>query len=287
MNRIKDEVYLGKFEEYNKLLQMIADFAQTELWSYGRYKETDKYIMLRNYFEHTYNRIAEENKFVLSFDGRFRCMNTGLLTDYNQEIYAVFKKSDIVDGLPWSFTRVHKDTDRFISEKFSEKPQMANYLTNASDLIYDKNIEIKLNIDHIVDDNFERFVHAGYLDKSLIHALLLYSMDVLKKKLLRNYRIALPFYYRNTQTGESKIQLLVPVYFPNALVRLALVLDKRKNDDGNSYYEAITVLPVEWAYMDSRLIVKPDDEWARLIDSLDSDVETDDECESYENIQKN
>ena len=25
-------------------------------------------------------------------------------------------KSDIVDGLPWAFTRVHKDTDRFISE---------------------------------------------------------------------------------------------------------------------------------------------------------------------------
>ena len=117
-------------------------------------------------------------------------------------------KSDIVDGLPWACTRVHKDTDRFISEKFSDKPQMANYLTNAYDLIYDKNLEIKLNIDHIIDDNFDRFIQAGYFDKALIHALLLYSKDVLQKKLLRNYRIALSFYYRNTQTGASKIQLL-------------------------------------------------------------------------------
>ncbi len=210
-------------------------------------------------------------------------MNTGLLTDYNQEIYAVFRKSDMTNGLPWAFTRVHKDTDRFISEKFSEKPQMANYLTNVYDLIYDKNLDIKLNLDHIIDDNFDRFIQAGYLDKALIHALLLYAKDVLQKKLLRNYRIALPFYYRNTQTGESKVQLLVPVYFPNSLVRLALVLDKRTNDDDSQYYEAITVLPVEWAYMDSRLIVKPDDEWARLIDSLDCDVEMVDDSEIYEN----
>lgn len=279
MGTIKEEVYLGKYDEYNRLIQMMADYAQPELWSYGRYKETDPYRILRNYFEHTYNRIEEENKFVDSIDGKFRCMNTGLLTEYNQEIFAVFKKNDKADGLPWAFTRVHKDTDRFVVEKFSEKPQMANYLTNVNDLIYDKNLEIRFNVDHIIDDNFERFLQAGYFDKSLIHALLAYSKDVLHKKLLRNYRIALPFYYRNTQTGESKIQLLVPVYFPNSLVRLALVLDKRRSDDDSLYYEAITVLPVEWAYMDSRLIVKPDDEWARLIDSLDSVTEVVDECD--------
>lgn len=35
------------------------------------------------------------------------------------------------------------------------------------------------------------------------------------------------------------------------------------------YYEGVTVLPVEWAYMNSRLIVKPDEEWARIMDEVD------------------
>ncbi len=56
-----------------------------------------------------------------------------------------------------------------------------------------------------------------------------------------------------------KLRDFVPLYFPNAPVRLALVLDKRNAQDG-MYYETVTVLPVEWAYMNARLIVRPDEE---------------------------
>ena len=75
-----------------------------------------------------------------------------------------------------------------------------------------------------------------------------------------------------TDTGENKIQLLAPLYFPGAPVKLALVMNKIKSD-ANEYYEGVTVLPVEWAYMNSRLIVKPDEEWARIMDEID--VQTD------------
>ena len=57
-------------------------------------------------------------------------------------------------------------------------------------------------------------------------------------------------------------------YFPGAPVKLALVMNKIKSD-ANEYYEGVTVLPVEWAYMNSRLIVKPDEEWARIMDEVD------------------
>lgn len=96
-------------------------------------------------------------------------------------------------------------------------------------------------------------------------------MDKVEKKLRRNFKLALPFYYHNTETDERKIQLLIPLYFPGAPVRLALVLDKVKQKE--PYYLAITVLPVEWAYMNSRLIVRPDEEWAKIIE--DTDVDTD------------
>ena len=70
------------------------------------------------------------------------------------------------------------------------------------------------------------------------------------------------------------IQLLAPLYFPGAPVRLALVLNKVQSD-AKEYYEGVTVLPVEWAYMNARLIVKPDEEWAKIMDEIDTVSEDD------------
>ncbi|WP_455023755.1 DUF3825 domain-containing protein [Oribacterium sinus] len=62
---------------------------------------------------------------------------------------------------------------------------------------------------------------------------------------------------------------MAPLYFPSAPVKLALVINKVKTET-SEYYEGITILPVELAYMNSRLIVKPDEEWARIMDEVDS-----------------
>lgn len=151
---------------------------------------------------------------------------------------------------------------------FSQIPQLASYFDNVKDLIYDSSLELTLKKEHIIDDNIERFIEAGYTDKRLINVLLDAAKGTLEKKLKRNFKLALPFYYHNTDTGENKIQLLAPLYFPGAPVKLALVMNKIKSD-ANEYYEGVTVLPVEWAYMNSRLIVKPDEEWARIMDEVD------------------
>ncbi len=66
--------------------------------------------------------------------------------------------------------------------------------------------------------------------------------------------------------------MLVPVYFPGAIVKLAFVLNKLSSGSG-FYYEVVTVLPVEWAYMNARLIVKPDEEWAKILEESDGEVE--------------
>lgn len=148
---------------------------------------------------------------------------------------------------------------------------MADYFDDVNDVIFDRKLRMDMNTNHIIDDNLLRFQQAGYSEPELIHALLKAAMDKVEKKLRRNFKLALPFYYHNTETDERKIQLLIPLYFPGAPVRLALVLDKVKQRE--PYYLAITVLPVEWAYMNSRLIVRPDEEWAKIIE--DTDVDTD------------
>ena len=254
MGTIYEDVFLGTTEKYNQKLGMLAKMAQPEKWTYKKIQEKDPYRILRNYIQFTYNRLAEENKFIESPDGKYRCMNTGLLTIYNQEIVAIFAQNEKAGKQPWFLNGFFKETDKFF-KVFCKKTQSKNGK-------------------HIIDDNFERFVEAGYNNKELISVLLDSAKITLEKKLKRNFKLALPFYYRNTETGESKIQLLAPLYFPGAPVRLALVLNRIRSD-AKEYYEGVTVLPVEWAYMNSRLIVKPDEEWAKIMDEIDTVGETD------------
>ena len=92
------------------------------------------------------------------------------------------------------------------------------------------------------------------------------------------------FYYHNTETGEKKIQLLAPLYMAGAPVRLAMVLDRRQTAV-DEHYEAITVIPVDWAYMNSRVIVRPEEEWAKIVDEVDvSSRETDPDIEKENTV---
>ena len=224
---------------------------------------------MRNYIQYTYNRLDEEGKIISSEDGKYRCMNTGLLTVYNQEIVAIFAVNEMSGKQPWFFNGFFKETDKFFTTNFSELPPLADYCNNVKDLIYDNTLELNMRKEHIIDDNFDRFIEAGYNSKELINVLLDAAKVTLEKKLKRNFKLALPFYYHNTETGENKIQLLAPLYFPGAPVKLALVLNKIKSS-AKEYYEGVTVLPVEWAYMNSLLIVKPDEEWAKIMDEITS-----------------
>lgn len=268
MGTIMEDVFLGTTEKFNSKLGLLAKLAQPEIWTFKKFQETDPYRILRNYIQFTYNRLDEENKIIESLDGRYRCMNTGLLTVYNQEIVSIFARNIRKDMQPWFFNGFFNETNKFFTTNFSVLPQMADYCDNVNDLIYDNKLELNLRKEHIIDDNFERFSKAGYTKKELINVLLDSAKSTLEKKLKRNFKLALPFYYHNSDTRENKIQLLAPLYFPGDSVRLALVLNKIKSS-ANEYYEGVTVIPVEWAYMNSRLIVKPDEEWAKIIEDID------------------
>ena len=77
-------------------------------------------------------------------------------------------------------------------------------------------------------------------------------IDTAIQKVIANYKLAVPHYYQN------KIQLLVPLCFgEDNKPDVALVLDKMKS----GYYQATTCLSMEMAYMDARLITKPESNW--------------------------
>lgn len=80
-------------------------------------------------------------------------------------------------------------------------------------------------------------------------------IDTAVQRVIANYKLAIPHYYNN------KIQLLIPLCFNNLnKPDVALVLDKMNSN----YYQATTCLDMQMAYMDARLIAKPESNWLSI-----------------------
>ena len=48
---------------------------------------------------------------------------------------------------------------------FKHYPDIADYFTVPADFIYDKSMELSIDYDHIINDNYERFVSVGLTDQ--------------------------------------------------------------------------------------------------------------------------
>jgi len=240
-------------------LNFLAGMAQKEKWDY--HGNTEKHI-LYNYLCYTYDRLKQEDKIVITSDGEYMCFNTGLLTENGADIYAYFEKNRNEykkDNQNWFLFGFKQRTDA-VMRKFSGYPDIAVYFTEPSDFIFDKKLELDIDYDHIIDDNHDRFVEIGLTDKYVISGLLVNAVKRIVDKVKRNYKLAIPQYYTDKQTGLSKIQLLLPLFMQSRdIADLALVVDK-----GEYSYVGKTILPLEWAYINSRRIVRPDVEWLKI-----------------------
>mgnify|MGYP003591834856 FL=1 len=77
------------------------------------------------------------------------------------------------------------------------------------------------------------------------------ALELATKRARRNYKTAIPHYY------DNKIQFLLPLCMTSKIdADLALVV----NRDENSYI-AHTVLSLDQAFNNARLLAKPDREW--------------------------
>ena len=255
------DAYMGSPENFAKKLQFLARFAQPEQWSYTS-AGTEQNQILKNYLFYTYDRVKQEGKVSVSEDGALMCFNTGLQTVNGNDIYALFEKNTSPYARPgqdWYLNGFKQRTDKEM-QLFSELPDIADYFTNPADFIFDKKMEIYIDYDHIIDDNFDRFVEIGLSDKFIIHALLESAIRKIVEKTKRNYKLAIPQFYTDKGTGVSKIQLLLPLFLRGKEeADLALVVDK-----SNHNYIGKTILTIDWAYVNSRRIVKPNADWLKI-----------------------
>lgn len=257
------DAYLGSAELFAQKLEYLSGLAEPEQWNYND-SNVERNRILKNYLYYTYDRIKQENKLAICSAGSSdeMCFNTGLQTVNGNDIYAYFQRNTSPHAKPdqlWYLNGFKQRTDREM-QSFRELPDIADYFTNPADFIFDKALKIYVDYDHIIDENFERFVEIGYDDKHLISALLESGVRKITEKVKRNYKLAIPQFYTDKATGESKIQLLLPLILKgNNQADLALVVDK-----SNHNYIGKTILTIEWAYVNSRRIVKPDADWLKI-----------------------
>lgn len=80
------------------------------------------------------------------------------------------------------------------------------------------------------------------------------ALETAIKRANWNYKTAIPMYYPN----KNKTSLLLPLaLLDESTIDIALVIERQES--GN--YVGETILPLEWAYSDARLITRPDSDW--------------------------
>jgi len=278
-NEIKNNLFFRignlSFENWHDGLQFLDELmrkAIPEKWSYQNHNSGIPQPILKSYIENMFEKLKKEDggsKILRSDDGKYLIFNSGLLDKFFHEIYIIshIVKEDGEDAYrnPYIMTSLTDLTrigfvvggKRIVKQ--DDLPEPAQFFTNINEVIFHHDIEIDRNYDkfsHIIDERRDRFPEteqekdttelARKLDNSINYAIAIAK---------RNYKLIVPMY----RPQEDKIQLLMPIYLSGSFTKkpdFALVLDL---EDG--IYTPETILPLDAAYQNARLITKPDQLW--------------------------
>ena len=201
---------------------------------------------------HTYKRIATEKKVAVTADEQYACFNTGLITSRQEPIFALFS----VNRLPepeqyWHFWRFARKGERDLN-RFSVLPEMAHYFEDPSVLVFDTRKELRVNEEHIISDNLERFpLSLQSMNQFGLQNLTKGAIDSAIERVKRNYKTAIPQYY------QGVVQLLLPLSLTDpSKADLALVAERYAD-----FYRASTCLTLDMAYNNARQLARPDRDW--------------------------
>jgi hypothetical protein len=240
------------FPAMDEKLDELARLAEDEEWEYQNSNDSHHKPILFNYLQCTYQRLREEDKLVISDEGQAIIFNTGLVTG-NQEplfCYATTNRNQNAHQ-NWHFSAWCRRGEYDLI-RFSQLPEMAHYFDDPSALVFDTRKELRTNVEHIVAENKARFPEPyRSMDDYTVQTFLKGAIDNVKERVKRNYKTAIPQYYR------SRVQLLLPLCLrkPN-IADLAIVVE-----DHGAFYRASTCLTLDMAYNNARQLARPDRDW--------------------------
>lgn len=248
-------------EKWEKPFETLSKLARKEDWGFKRPEFISQYRnqsfpILTNYLNYTFLRLQEEGKIVFTKEGDKACFNTGLQTKRGKDIFATFfrnRKAEEYNQPDWTlYAFCDSYSDKL--EPFHPLPELAEYISNVEDLVFNNEYDIEPNLDHFLGKNENRLPEVLRGNNRMAENAIIGSIKTLKGQIRRNYKIAIPHWY------DNKIQLLLPLVLTNdeGIADVALVVDR---DDKRRLYRGTTILSMDMAYVDARLITKPADEW--------------------------
>ena len=262
---------LGSFTSLNKFeekIEQLSKLAAPENWEYRNTpagEQIARFKILKSYISNTFGRLLDEYKLATTYDEQqsiiyfkedsddrkcLACFNTGLFTSKYAGIYALmYRNTYSYSNTPYFLFGFLEESENKLLD-IPSLPRRANYFTNPSELIYDHNLKLRINVNHILEENRDRFPE-GLRDSPQLSLILNGAIEKALKRVQANYKVAVPNYY------EKEISLLLPLCFQeDGPADLALAI---KQCEG--FYIAKTILTIDFAYNDARLIAKPDVDW--------------------------
>jgi len=289
-NALTNWAYLKHYQSTFKKLKKLA---LEERWYYKDFDKEFPYPILTSYLHYTYYKLTqEENKILKS--GKYSVFNTGLVDNRYEAIYALFEKNTTYTQ-PWKLVdfciRGEGFAGKELVRNFKTMPDRAHYFNDVSDMLYDTRAgEPELDLKHIILDNAGR-LPLSFLSENSPNGFTLKNPELLTvqdkiqyyknlalaiendtktyrnltnrlkdainlaiKRIEWNFKTAIPMYYPTM----DKMSLLLPLSLvDDEIVDIALVVEKTKS--GN--YIGHTILPLNWAYNNARLVARPDSDW--------------------------
>lgn len=281
-------------EEANTFFDKLAAMAMKENWNWRNTKSqgSNRNPILKSYLEFTYYHLLDEDekaedkkKKIITYNGKCY-FNSGLLDKHFRQIIIVGDYSDMhkdIKGIgkcSWKLISNIKALDQNEAEiagMFEENalPKIASYFNDYRQIVFDAKLRISLNDKHIFEDGLARGRLPKYKEKyhrfkdsieekeKLLSEISRdFDSALARTKLLaeRNYKLAIPQYRK--ETGE--IQFLLPIYLGEQeeydIPQCALVISL-DNTNRVAYYKGKTILTLDMAYNNARLIAKPDIFW--------------------------
>jgi hypothetical protein len=245
-------------ENWETPMKKLAEKARPEQWDFQRAefkKPNEDYPILKNFLNYTFLRLQEQDKIRYSDDGSRACLNTGLQTPEGKDIFATFYRNGQAeqkqqpDWTLFGYFDAYSDKVR----DFEPLPDIATFTDDPADLIYDHRYDFEVQYEHIINDNEDRLPDVLQGNPQLARNAIEGAIAQLRARLRRNYKLAVPHWY------NGKVQLLLPLSITDdQSADVALVVER---DTGRRKYMVRTVLTMEMAYIDARIICAPDREW--------------------------
>lgn len=240
--------------------QRLAEKAKDEPWnvSYGSGRRNGReYPLLAAYLNQTFLRLQEQGKIRYGAEASRACINTGLQTPDGKDIYATFYRNhgaleyDQPDWTLFGFFDAYSDRVR----EFEPLPEAASYYDDPADLVFDQRLPLEADYRHILFEYEERLPQVLWGNQALAHNALEGAVRRTLARLQRDYRLAVPAWQGN------RIQLLLPLCLMNEQVADVVLVAER--DATRSKYVARTLLSLDMAYVNARVLCVQDGGWLK------------------------